>query len=176
MEASSPRRLIAPGSVRAVRLHVLRGLYTTCVSRLRENRTGEVETTGFYLTLNPFPSLLNCALVRSRSRALDSDRMSSEATTSSWLATYMAARAPITVVTPELSDSSRRSAEPRSPALPAAERELALRTSGGTGRPQPEPTSSYALRLIVSGPCWWSERMVLLSRRLKMSLFLNTSS
>ena len=38
--------------------------------------------------------------------------MSSEATTSSWLATYMAARAPITVVTPELSDSSRRSAEP----------------------------------------------------------------
>ena len=38
--------------------------------------------------------------------------MSSEATTSSWLATYIAARAPITVVTPELSDASRRSAEP----------------------------------------------------------------
>ena len=38
--------------------------------------------------------------------------MSSEATTSSWLATYMAARAPITVVTPELPDASRRSADP----------------------------------------------------------------
>ena len=48
-----------------------------------------------------------------------------------------------------------------------------MRTSGG--RPQPEPTSSYALQLIVSGPCWWSERMVLLSRRFKMSLFFNTS-
>ena len=50
--------------------------------------------------------------VATRSRALDSVRMSSEATTSSWLATYMAARAPITAVTPELPDSSRRSAEP----------------------------------------------------------------
>ena len=43
---------------------------------------------------------------------VDSVRMSSEATTSSWLATYIAARAPITVVTPELPDASRRSAEP----------------------------------------------------------------
>ena len=49
-----------------------------------------------------------------------------------------------------------------------------MRTSGG--RPQPEPTSSYALRLLVFGPWWRSDRMVLLSRRIKMSLFLNTSS
>ena len=50
---------------------------------------------------------------------------------------------------------------------------LAWRTSGG--RLHPEPMRSCAARLIVFGPCWWSERMVLLSSRFKMSSFFNTS-
>ena len=67
--------------------------------------------------------------------------------------------APITVLgsavaTPELSDSSRRGCGLQLNYV-CKDDLLACKTTGG--RLQPKPTTSYAHRLTVFGPCWWSE-------------------
>ena len=83
------------------------------VFKTTKTRRGEDTNVKPYTLFPRYPTTYSG--IGSRSRTLDSVRMSSEATTSSWFATYIAARAPIMVVTPELSDAgrrSRRSAEP----------------------------------------------------------------
>ena len=88
------------------------------------------------------------------------------------LATYTGPRALIPVAMPELPDASLEACGLQMN-VRRRDGKLAWRTSGG--RLHPEPMRSCAARLIVFGPCWWSDRMVLLSRRFKMSLFFNTS-
>ena len=70
------------------------------------------------------------------------------------LATYTELLATITVATPELSDPSRRGCGLQLNYV-GKDALLACKTTGG--RLQPKPTTSYAHRLTVFGPCWWSE-------------------